>query len=569
MVTICDKNFPIRPLRLLLCAILLAHMTSATFSDNRTIDGSNNNLDPNNTLQGAAQKKFSRFQYGTKFGDVVGDQLASGLPNPRSVSNAISTQTVSKPNIRQLSDWAAQWGQFLTHDLMLTPSGGNGNILSDSSMGSFLIPILDPNDPFFPTPILFNRSNYDPNTGLLGPPIVPREQMNDVTSYLDASNVYGSDDIRAAALRDANGKLKTSANGQLLPYNTSMQTNQNPFGYPDTSLFLAGDVRANEQVGLTVAHTVFMREHNRLATLLDNGSRTTDEIYELTRKIVGAEVQAITYNEFLPALLGSTAPRAEDYVYDSAIDATITNSFATAFFRIGHSMQSPEIKLVNNSGQEMGSLAVRDAFFDPNFLGNTPSNLELVLKGLASQVAQENDTQVVDELRNFLFVIPNGPSMAFGLDLIALDIQRGRDHGLPGFNSLRLSYGLNPTTIQQMSIDPNTVQTLTTLYGTANKVDAFIGGLAEDHLTGSSVGELINAALVSQFTRLRDGDRFFYTGDPDLQQEDVTAIINFDDVTLANVIRWNTNIISKKLLATPTLYEVSRFKSRSHPINDY
>ena len=87
-------------------------------------------------------------------------------------------------------------------------------------------------------------------------------------------------------------------------------------------MFLAGDVRANEQVGLLAFHTLFVREHNRLADkivkkykrALPSGTSERDEhIYQLARKIVGAELQAITYNEFLPALLGPMAPSMVKY----------------------------------------------------------------------------------------------------------------------------------------------------------------------------------------------------------------------------------------------------------------
>ena len=133
-----------------------------------------------------------------------------------------------------------------------------------------------------------------------------RQQINEITAYIDASNVYGSDNDRAMALRtlDGTGRLKTSS-GKLLPFNT--EAFPNAPDSEDSSFFLAGDFRANEQVGLTAMHTLFVREHNfwtrkvRRLYPRDNG----DQIYEKARAIVVAEIQAITYNEFLPVLLGS------------------------------------------------------------------------------------------------------------------------------------------------------------------------------------------------------------------------------------------------------------------------
>jgi peroxidase len=414
-------------------------------------------------------------------------------------------------------------------------------VLSTGATGDFSIPVLDPNDPLGPNPIPFNRSEFDPATGVPG---ARREVINSITSYIDASLVYGSDAVRAAALRThQGGRLKTSANGLLPPLNNTGLPNADQFGL-GTRLFLAGDVRANEQSALTVTHALFVREHNRLAGRIQQlYPRLTDEqIYQVARRIVGAEMQVITYEEYLPAVLGfDHAPDPDDAAYDPAVNATITNSFAHAAFRFGHSQISPRTLLVNNSGQTVGSLSIRDAFFNPDFLKNNPGNVERVLKGLASQLGQENDLLLVDGIRNNLF----GPPGAGGLDLAALDIQRGRDHGLPDYNNLRARYDLEEvTTFAEISSDPVIQAKLAELFGNVDNIDPFVGALADDHLPGSSAGALIHAIVGNQFERLRDGDRFFYTNDAFLQSEAVRRIIDLDRVTLSQVIRWNTGITS-------------------------
>ena len=77
--------------------------------------------------------------------------------------------------------------------------------------------------------------------------------------------LLAADQVRADEMRDVDGKLKTSA-GNLLMFNVNGLPNANALGAPEASLFLGGDVRANEQIALTATHTLFMREHNRLAT---------------------------------------------------------------------------------------------------------------------------------------------------------------------------------------------------------------------------------------------------------------------------------------------------------------
>ena len=107
-------------------------------------------------------------------------------------------------------------------------------------------------------------------------------------------------------------------------------------------------IRANEQVGLTALHTLFVREHNRLADVLvsENPGLNGNEIYEFARKIVGAQMQAITYNEFLPLLLGPDAIGPYGG-YNPGVDPTITNEFSTAAYRFGHTMVSPSLLRVD------------------------------------------------------------------------------------------------------------------------------------------------------------------------------------------------------------------------------
>src|SRR5205814_8074091 len=130
-----------------------------------------------------------------------------------------------------------------------------------------------------------------------------------------------------------------------------------------------------------------------------------------------------------------------------------------------------------------------------------------ILKGSASGIAQDVDLLAVRSVRNFLF----GPEGAGGTDLIARDIQRGRDHGLTDYNSMRAAYGLaRVPSFAQITSDVTVQNELAQAYGSVNNIDAFVGALAEDHVPGAAVGPLTKAVLVNQFTRTRDGDRFFY-----------------------------------------------------------
>jgi hypothetical protein len=463
--------------------------------------------------------------------------------NPRTISNTIAAQSESIPSSRMLSDFLWGWGQFIDHDISLSVQT-NGAAVN----GSAPISITDPLDPLGPNPIPFTRSNFvlDP------PPRQVRRQINENSSYLDASNVYGSDATRATALRSNDGtgaKLLTSA-GNLLPLNTAGLPNQNRSLLPNDQLFLAGDIRANENVMVTSMHTLFVREHNRLVDIIaqQQPQLNSEQQYQLARKIVGAELQIVTYREFLPALLGTgpANPRAQDYVYNSSLPAAVTQSFAEAAYRFGHSTVSPNLKLVDGNGVTVENLPVRDSFFNPDFLKADPNRLDQLFAGAASQVSQEIDNLVVDELRNYLF----GPPGAGGLDLAALNIQRGRDHGLPDFNELRFIYGLNHlTSFSQITPDATLAQKLSNLYNSnIDNIDPWVGGLAEPHLPGSSLGPFMHFNVSDQFRRLRDGDRLFYLSNAlglysdGILNRDIAAIINLDTLRLADILRANTGL---------------------------
>jgi Animal haem peroxidase len=221
---------------------------------------------------------------------------------------------------------------------------------------------------------------------------------------------------------------------------------------------------------------------------------------------VTAELQAVTYREFLPALLGADAlPPYRGYQRD--MNPGISNLFATAAYRFGHSMLSPQLLRLDADGGEIaaGHLSLASAFFNPAAI--IEHGIDPVLRGLASQRAQEVDAQLVDEVRNFLF----GPPGSGGFDLASLNIQRGREHGLPRFNQLRGDLGLRPyRSFQELNPDAAVVQRLRSAYRSVDAVDAWVGGLAEPHAPGALVGPTWREVLVEQFRRLRDGDRFWY-----------------------------------------------------------
>lgn len=508
-------------------------------SDFRTIDGSNNNL--SNPSWGKVNINFLRLSP-SDYTD--GSSLPAGAdrPSARDISNIVGDQGGKNlTNNRNLSAYVYVFGQFLDHDTdLITPA----TYINGNPCCPFPIPVPT-GDPWFDPQgtgtkkISFFRSKWDPYTGYS--PSNPRQQPNEITAWIDGSVIYGSDPTRAAALRTfQGGKLKTSA-GDLLPYNTLGLPNQNEGPFPDSSMFLAGDIRANENIQLTAMHTLFVREHNWWATQIaySHPLLNDETIYQLARQIVGAELQVITYKEFLPALLGKDAIPAYTGYKDN-VNGSISQEFATAAFRFGHTTLNSTVSRLNNDGSVIsgGNLDLKDTFFNPTLLNpnlpNAEGDIDPLLKGASAQLAQEIDTFLIDAVRNFLF----GPPGAGGFDLDALNIQRGRDHGLTDYNTMREYFGLpRVTTFAQITSNVTVQQELQQLYGTVDNIDVYVGGLAEDHKPGSSVGPLFYNILVNQFTRLRDGDRYWYT-----RQFSGTQLYHLEQTTLAKIIKRNTGL---------------------------
>lgn len=494
-------------------------------SNYRSIDGSGNNM--TDLSMGSVFVQLFRIVL-PEYSDGISELAGSDRPSPREISNVVLSQNTSIVNELGATDYLWQWGQFLDHDIDLTDGtdpAENVNIAVPTGDKYF-----DPESTGTAV-IDFNRSIYDHNsgTGVNN----PRQQLNEITAWVDASNIYGSDADRASALRTNDGTGMMRMQNNLLTFNTEGFPNA---GGDGEDLFLSGDVRVNEQVGLTAMHTLFSREHNRLAMIIaeENPELTGDEIYEYARKIVGAQMQVISYNEFLPALLGEGII-AEYKGYNPDIISNIMNEFSTASYRFGHSALSPTILRLNSENEVIteGNLALRDAFFNPSRITDE-GGIEPLLRGLAAQECQKIDNLIIDDVRNFLF----GPPGAGGFDLASLNIQRGRDHGLPGYNDVRDELGLGRVeSFSEISDDPEIQKQLEEAYVDVNDIDLWVGGLSEDALQGSHLGELFTTLVAMQFEAIRDGDRFWY--ELTFEGQDLEELQN---TQLSDIIRRNTLI---------------------------
>lgn len=380
--------------------------------------------------------------------------------------------------------------------------------------------------------------------------------LNSLSSPLDLVAVYGASDTRNIALRGTSGgsfleTLETSGDN-LLPLNNGRFVNG-----PDTSnrFFLAGDHRANEHAVLTAFHTLFVREHNRLVSLIRNrvGNLPRVEIYEAARAMNITQFQKIVFEQLYPAAVRRPLPPYTGFRRD--VDPTVSDIFSGAAFRVGHTMVSNIVPRLNAAGNRLSPIPMARLFFREASTF-TSELMDEILRGTAHELAEEVDTWVVNALRNQLFQNVDGEE---GFDLVALNIQRGRDHALPSFNEIRDLFGIpRATSFADITTDASVVGRLSRAYrGNVNNVEAFVGLLAEDHEPGSTFGKTMIAVWEAEFTRLRDGDQFLYLRTerfPNLVRaqfsEWIEKIQSTNGVTLANVIADNTRITSSQLPQT-------------------
>ena len=499
----------------------------------RSFNGTGNNV--NNFELGSAGSailNLAPLDYGDGFSTPSGQNRL----NPRIISNRLAQQTEDIPSDRGLTNLIWAFGQFLDHDLDLIPESSEEVIIPVPEGDPFLNLVLDP-EATGEVGIPLGDSAFIEGTGTDANN--PRQLPNNITAWIDGSNIYGSDDERAEFLRTfQDGKLKVSE-GNLLPFNDPNHSieNDDPRGGDPSSLFVAGDVRSNENSVLVSMHTMFVREHNRIAGDLASAHPdwTDEQLFQRAREINIAQYQSIIYNEYLPALLGVEA--LPEYTgYDSSTNVGISRTFASAAFRLGHTQLSSAIPRLDVNGEtiEQGDLTLAEVFFRSTDVVQE-TGIAPIFRGIASSLSQNIDLKIIDDVRNLLF---GGGDQVSGRDLFAINLQRARLHGLADYNTIRESFGLQKvSSFADITSDQELQAKLEEIYeGDVNNIDAFVGLLAEDHVDGAAVGETLQAVLVDQFVRLRDGDRFYYENN--FSQQEIKQI---EDVTFSDLIRRNTD----------------------------
>uniref|UniRef100_A0A673ZTY0 Eosinophil peroxidase-like n=1 Tax=Salmo trutta TaxID=8032 RepID=A0A673ZTY0_SALTR len=461
-----------------------------------------------------------------------------------------------------LSHLLVEWGQWIDHDFALTPQSPSTAAFRtgadctrtcsrDTPCFPIQIPLSDPRTgiqscmPFFRSaPSCVGSEAFTGAT-----PHHHREQLNAITSFVDASMVYGSSSPMAAALRNLSSPLG------LLALNDQASDQGLLFLLVTVCLWVKlpvfcclGDSRANEHLGMIALHTLFLREHNRLVRELHllNAHWSPDTLYQEARKIMGAVHQVDTLLHYLPRVLGETPTSLlmPPYRgYDPEIDPSIANVFSAAAFRFAHVTVQPMVARLGpgySLAPQHPPLPLHHSLF-ASWRVVQEGGIDPVLRGLLLSPAklQMPGQMMVEELTERLFQAQGG----MPLDLGALNLQRGRDHGLPGYSSWRGLCGLSvPNTTSDLAGilgNPGLAEKFLLLYGTSQNIDVWVGAISEPPLPGGRVGPLLACLLAKQFRALRDGDRFWWEREAVFTS---TQRAQLHTVSLSRIICDNTHI---------------------------
>lgn len=504
------------------------------------------------------------------------------LPPVRLISTVVH-QDVDLP-AHDFSILFMSWGQLLDHDMTRAAQPPSSikccgpDEPPTQAKHKLCLPIKVPeDDPFYSK---FNVQCLEFRRSLAGlrPNCVlgPRVHQNAITSPIDANFVYGSSEAESQALRLFRGGrlrdrdwFKHQNLKPLLPAQEE-EPDQDCLGRPkDLFCFLAGDVRVNEQIHLTVLHTLYMREHNRIADRLSelNPHWNDERIFHEARHIMAAGVQQVMINEYIPLLIGKKmaslynltghsyhhdsidhhhplhpAPGGASYWhgYDPSVTTSVSNSFAAAAFRQGHTFIQSTVERYNKFHEFIGSEKLRHLFKQP-FILYQPGALDQLTAGLINQPSQSYDPYVSKEVNGHLF---QPPERQFGHDLASINLQRGREQGLPGYNLFREWCGLpRADTFDQLApfLTNHTAFLYSRLYKHVDDIDLWSGGISERKLPGAAIGPTFACIIARQFSNTRRGDRFWFENPGFPSSFTAQQLIQIRKITLSKILCANSD----------------------------
>ncbi|XP_061630725.1 dual oxidase 2 [Phyllopteryx taeniolatus] len=473
------------------------------------------------------------------------------LPNPRSLSRTLSAGPSGLASIRNHTVLALFFGYHVAFEITNSRTPG-----CPPEFMNIPVPKDDPIfDPHGTGEVLlpFQRGPWDKDTGQS--PSNPRTQVNTVTTWIDGSSIYGPSTSWSDSLRSFSDGLLASGLEWNMPRQATGHTFMRSAADPTTGvhgpqgLYELGNAWANENVFTAAEGIIWFRYHNYLASKLreEHPQWSDEELFQNVRKTVVATFQNIALYEWLPAYLGDrTIPPYPGY--QKFVDPAISPEFQAAAMRLGITMAPPGVymrnrtchfrKIINTDGSSSPALRLCNSFWKRQEINvNRSQDVDDLLMGMTSQIAEDVDRIVVEDLRDFMY----GPLKFTRTDLVALTVQRGRDFGLRSYTEVRQALNLPPVkTFEDINpqlnrTNPQLLREVAHIYdGDISKLELFPGGLLESM---GGPGPVFSAIILDQFERIRNGDRFWFENKQNglFSDDDVQKIRNvtFHDVLVA------------------------------------
>uniref|UniRef100_A0A182QEI0 Uncharacterized protein n=1 Tax=Anopheles farauti TaxID=69004 RepID=A0A182QEI0_9DIPT len=495
----------------------------------RQPDGRCNNIEPGGSLWGAAGYPMERL-LPPAYGDGIwAPRIVSVtgryLPTARKLSSTLFTDlhhAHTSYNVLLM-----QFGQFLAHDFSRNKAietktkcctaDGSARV-KDASPGCMPIPVSRGDDFYSQYGVRclhFMRTAVAPMRDCDG--VGHGRQLSAVTHFIDGSAIYGASNKQTHELRaHEGGRLKSLSHRRFHNELPPLERSKDACQTGAEMCFLTGDARSNQLFSLVAVHTLFLREHNRLARHLQqlNPHWSDGTLFQEARRIVIAQLQHIAFGEYLPKVIG---PRytalyrlhpaehgAYSEFYNPHTNPSVSSEFTVAAFRFGHSTVPSKLEL------KEGPVDTWRTFLDPTRFRER-TFYDDVLRTMQHQPMQSVDDLFSTSLTRFLDV---QPGKAYGVDLAAINIQRGRDHALRPYNDYRRLVG-KPGAYSFEDFGPDLGKKLYALYAHPDDVDLYVGGILETPVDGGVVGETFAELIADQFSKFRAGDRYFYSNGPE------------------------------------------------------
>jgi len=399
-------------------------------------------------------------------------------------------------------------------------------------------------------------------------PLHPTTFINANSHYIDASEVYGSNESYALRLRTMDGgrlNFSIGDNGQMFcpflsnPHKKSSSGNQNI----DVEFDTGDPNNGNQNLGITAMQTIFLRFHNYIASKLSslNPFWSDEIVYQEARRIVIATIQRITYEDFLPIIIGADFQEMyglnKPNIYDPSVNPSTSQEFSSAAYRILHATIPVQFNFMNKNNKIENSAKITDWMLNSDLIPHD-NNFDKLLKGFIETPGRMVQPSYNFYISNFVFPTIGNHKIkgkyVLGLldnpkynsrDLLSIDISRGRDVGLQPYNRVRHFCGYPLAKDFEDLTDLlhiKDIAKLKELYSSVNDIDLMVGLLLEKHSDGAIVGPTARCLIADGFYRYKAGDRFFYDvqGQPGSFTEDQLKAIK--KITLGHVICATSNV---------------------------